>query len=169
MYQIATQGKFMSFDKKPSKSSEIFYLEPDLYPSLTKNVEAMNTLFKKDTITATVTSHLKCLKGSKKLRFTMQIKDLVLPSLVGTWDIFSIAMSAMISDWCWEQRDITNPNLFTTMSAYSLSLSLMTNTDLIEYKMVGDSKSPLLPRFFKFKSHSWRRYDHWTVHQLPDL
>ena len=34
----------MFFDKKLSKSSEFYYLEPGLYPSTTNIVEAMNTL-----------------------------------------------------------------------------------------------------------------------------
>ena len=34
----------MSFDEKLSTSTEIYYLEPGLYPSTTDNVEAMNTL-----------------------------------------------------------------------------------------------------------------------------
>ena len=32
------------FDKKLSKSSEFYYLEPGLYPSITDNIEAMNIL-----------------------------------------------------------------------------------------------------------------------------
>ena len=44
MYQIVTEGKFMFFDEKLSKSSEFFYLEPGLYPSITDIVEAMNIL-----------------------------------------------------------------------------------------------------------------------------
>ena len=36
----------MFFHKKPSKSSEFFYLEPGLYPSITDIVEAMNILIK---------------------------------------------------------------------------------------------------------------------------
>ena len=44
MYQNVTQGKFMFFDKKLSKSSEFFYLEPGLYLSITAAVEAMKTL-----------------------------------------------------------------------------------------------------------------------------
>ena len=44
MYQNVTEGKFMFFDKKFSKSSEFYYLEPGLYPSITDIVEAMNTL-----------------------------------------------------------------------------------------------------------------------------
>ena len=34
--------------------------------------------FKKDTITAKIVSQLKCLEERKKLRFTLQMKDLVL-------------------------------------------------------------------------------------------
>ena len=34
-------------DKKLSNSSEFYYLEPGLYPSITNVVEAMNTLFQK--------------------------------------------------------------------------------------------------------------------------
>ena len=44
MYQNVTEGKFMFFDKKFSKSSEFNYLEPGLYPSITDVVEAMNIL-----------------------------------------------------------------------------------------------------------------------------
>ena len=44
MYHNITVGKFMFFDKKFSKLSEICYLETGLYPSITDIVEAMNTL-----------------------------------------------------------------------------------------------------------------------------
>ena len=44
MYQNVTEGKFMFFDKKLSKSSEFYYLEPGLYSSITDIVEAMKTL-----------------------------------------------------------------------------------------------------------------------------
>ena len=44
MYQNVTEGKFMFFDKKLSKLSEFYYLEPSLYPSITDILEAMNTL-----------------------------------------------------------------------------------------------------------------------------
>ena len=45
VYQNVTEAKFMFFDKKLSKSSEFFYLEPGLYPSITDIVESMNILF----------------------------------------------------------------------------------------------------------------------------
>ena len=44
MYQNVTEWKIMFFDKKLSKSSEFYYLEPGLNPSITDIVEAMNTL-----------------------------------------------------------------------------------------------------------------------------
>ena len=44
MYQNVTEKKFMFFDKKLSLSSEFYYLEPGLYPSVTDIVEAMNNL-----------------------------------------------------------------------------------------------------------------------------
>ena len=44
MYQNVTKGKFMFFDKKLSRSSEVYYLEPGLYPSIMDIVETMNTL-----------------------------------------------------------------------------------------------------------------------------
>ena len=42
--QNVTEGKFMFFNKKLSKSSDFFYLEPGFYPSITDIVEAMNIL-----------------------------------------------------------------------------------------------------------------------------
>ena len=44
MYQNITEGKFKIFDKKLSKSTSTFIIEPVLYTSITDIVEAMNTL-----------------------------------------------------------------------------------------------------------------------------
>ena len=44
MYQNVTVGKFLFSDRKLSKSSDFFYLEPGLYPSFRDFVEAMNIL-----------------------------------------------------------------------------------------------------------------------------
>ena len=44
LYQNNTEGKIRFSDQKLSKSSELYYLEPDLYPCITDKVEAMNTL-----------------------------------------------------------------------------------------------------------------------------
>ena len=44
IYQNVTEGKFMFYDEKLSKTAEVFYLEPRLYSSIADIVEAMNTL-----------------------------------------------------------------------------------------------------------------------------
>ena len=56
MYQNVTEGKLIFFDKKLSKSSDFYYLETCLYPSITDFVEAMNTLI-----------HSKKTKSQRKL------------------------------------------------------------------------------------------------------
>ena len=43
MHQNVTEGKVMFFHKKISKSSEVYYREPGLYPSITDIAKAMNT------------------------------------------------------------------------------------------------------------------------------
>ena len=51
--------------------------------------------FRKDTILAKTVSQLKCIEERKKLRFTLQMKDPVLHSLVRIWDTFSEFMLVM--------------------------------------------------------------------------
>ena len=69
--------------KKFSNSSEFYYLEPGLYAFITDIVEAMNTLTQEthkhseSCITVKVSR-----RTQKKTRFTLEIKDLVLHSLV---------------------------------------------------------------------------------------
>ena len=47
MSQNVTDGKFMFFDNKLSKLSEIYHLQHDLYPSIAEFDEGMNTLIQK--------------------------------------------------------------------------------------------------------------------------
>ena len=82
MYQNVTKGNFMFFDKKLSKSSDFYYLEPGLCSSITDIVETMNTLIQERHNHSENCIKLKCLEGRKKLRFTLQMKDLVLHSLL---------------------------------------------------------------------------------------
>ena len=44
MYQKITEGKFKFYDKKLSKSTSTYSIEPGLYTSITDIVEATNTL-----------------------------------------------------------------------------------------------------------------------------
>ena len=47
MYQNVTDLRIMFFDEKILKSSEFYYLEPGLHPSITDNVETMSTPIQK--------------------------------------------------------------------------------------------------------------------------
>ena len=95
MYEITTEGKLMFFEEKLSKSSEFYYLEPGFYSSILDIVEAMNNLIKEDTITAKTELQLKFLEERKKVRLTLQMKDLVLHSLVRIWDTFPEVIMVM--------------------------------------------------------------------------
>ena len=80
------------FSLEKLHSSQFYYLQPTVYPSITDVVEGMNNLIQVGTITAKTAWQLKCFEERKKLKFTWRIKDLVLHSLVRTWDTFSVAM-----------------------------------------------------------------------------
>ena len=95
MYQNVTEGKFKFSDKKFSKSSEFYYLEPGLPPSITDFVEAMNTLIQERHNHSENCIKVKVSRRLKKLRFTLQMKDLVLHCLVRFWDTLSEVMSPM--------------------------------------------------------------------------
>ena len=95
MYQNVAEWKLMFFDKTLSKSEDFYCLEPGVYPSITEFVGAMNTLIREKQNTAKIVSQLKCREEPKKLRFTLQMKNLVLHSSVQIWDAFSELMLAM--------------------------------------------------------------------------
>ena len=89
MYQNLTEGKIMFFDKKLSKSSELHYPEPGLYPSINDIVEAMNFLIQERHNHSENCIKVKVCEKRKKRRFTLQIKHPVLHSLVRIWDTYS--------------------------------------------------------------------------------
>ena len=94
---------------------------------LRKIMKPWTLSFKQDTIRAKAVLPLKCLKESKMLRFTLQLKDLVFHFLKRTWDSFSEVWLAMNLEWCWEKKDLTILKLFTTLSAaYTLSCHIQT-------------------------------------------
>ena len=82
-------GKIYVFDKKLSKSSEFYYQEPGLYPSITDIVEAMNILIHESHNHSEDCIKVNVPRKCKKLRFTWQMKDPVLHSLVRIWATFS--------------------------------------------------------------------------------
>ena len=94
MYQKVTEGNFMFFDKKLSKSSEFYYLEPGLHPSITDIVEAKNILIQERHNHSENCIKVKVSRRTQK--FALQMKDPVLHSLVRIWDTFSEVMLVII-------------------------------------------------------------------------
>ena len=104
--------------------------------------------FKIDAIKAKIVTVLKCLEERKKLRFTMQMKDLVLHFFCT--DLRHVFGSNVSNEFGVILRG-KGPN--KPEIAYDIVHihSLMVNTDLIEYNIFGDRKAPLL-RCFPFIS-----------------
>ena len=95
LYQNVTEGKFMFSDKKLSKSSEFFYLEPGLYPSIKDIVEAMNILIQERHNHTGNFIKVKVSRRTQKLRYTLQMMDPVSNFLVRIWDTFSEVLLVM--------------------------------------------------------------------------
>ena len=85
----------MIFDKKFSNSSEFYYLEPDLYPSITDIVEAMNTLFQERHNHSENCITVKASQRTQKVEIYHANEGSGLAFLVRIWDTFLIVMLVM--------------------------------------------------------------------------
>ena len=138
----------MFFDKKLSKSSEFFYLEPDLYPSITDIVEAMNIIIQERHNHSENCIKVKVARRTQKFEiyFANEISGLALFNT----DVGHIFGSNVGKEFgvMLRGRRPHKPEF-----AYKIFLihSLMIYTDLIEYSTVGDKKAPML-RCFSFIS-----------------
>ena len=164
MYQNVTEGKLMFFDKKLSKSSEFYYLEPDLYSSNTDVVEAMNIL------TQDRHSHSEnCIKV-KVCRKTQKV-EIYLANEGSSLVFFSTDLGHIFGSNVGKEFGVLlrgkvphKPEI-----AYDI-VRIHSFMIMIEYKIVGDTKSPLLRCFpFFFETQVWRHYNYWTVHELSDI
>ena len=79
-------------DKKLSKSSEFYYLEPGPYPFIMDIVEALIILIQERHNHSENCIKVKVSQRMKKLTFTLQMEDPVLYSLVQISDTFSEVM-----------------------------------------------------------------------------
>ena len=89
----------MFFHKILSKSSDFYYVEPVLYPSITHIVETMNTLVQEKHNHSENFITVEVSRRTQQMRFTLQIRDLVLLFLVQIWDTFSEVLLAMNMEW----------------------------------------------------------------------
>ena len=152
MYQNITEGKFMFFDKKLSKSSEFYYLEPGLYPSITDIVEALTILIQERH------NHIEnCIKVEVSRR-TQKVENYLANEGSGL-AFFSTDLGHIFEgNVCTEFRVmLRGKGPHKPKFAYDIVRIhyLMIYTDLIEYNIVGDTKAPSLrcfPFIWKLKS-----------------
>ena len=149
MYRNVTEGKFMFSDKERPNSSEFYYLEHGLYPSITDIVEAMNTFIPErhnhsdGCITIKVSRPQKVVIYLEKEEsvFAFVITDLgyICESNVG--NEFGVMLRGKGPD---------KPDF-----AYNIVriLLLMIYKDLTEYTIVASTKVPLLRCFLFFSEH----------------
>ena len=88
MYQNVTEGMFMFFDEKFQTRLNFTIWKPLFTLPLQMLLRPWKLSFKRNAITVKAVSQLKCLEERKNLRYTLQMEDLVFPSLVQTWETF---------------------------------------------------------------------------------
>ena len=148
MYQKVTEGKVMFFDKKLSKSSEFYYLDPGLYHSFTDIIKAMNTLVQQKH------NHIKNCITVKVSRRTQKV-EIYFANEGSGLAFFSTDLGHIfgcnVGNEFGEMLRRKGPH--KPVFAYDIVRihSLMIYTDLIEQYIVGDTKAPLL-RCFLFIS-----------------
>ena len=138
-YQNVTEGKLKFFHKKFSNSSEFNFLEPGPYLSITDFVEAMNILIQERH------NHSEnCIKI--KLSRRTQKVEIYLSNEGSGLAFFSVDLGPIFG---------SNVGKGPRKPEFAYDLvpihSVMIYTDLIENKIVGDTKTPLL-RCFLFIS-----------------
>ena len=148
MYQNVTREKFMFFDKKFSISSEFYYLEPGLCPSVTDIVEAMNTLIQERH------NHSEnCIKN-KVSRRTQKVETYLANEGSGL-AFFSTDLGHNFGSIVGNDFGVMLRRKGPHKPEFAYDIvpihSLMIYTDPIEYNTVGDTKAPLL-RCFPFVS-----------------
>ena len=80
--------------KKLSESSGFHYLEPGFQPSKADIIEALHTHSRRTQSEPKTVLPFKSPEECKKLKITLQMKDLVLHFLIQTWDTLSVKMLA---------------------------------------------------------------------------
>ena len=146
MYQNITEGKLKFFDGKLSKYTTIYNLEPGLFLFITDIVEAMNMLIQERN------NHNETCITVKVCRRTQKVVTVLANDFSGlafcSTDLGHLFANNVGNEFgvLMIGNVLMKPSLPTT-----LFVSLMIYIDLVEYNIVGDTKSPLL-RCFPFIS-----------------
>ena len=126
----------MFFDKKLSKSSEFYYLEPGLYPSITDIVEAMNILIQERH------NHSEnCIKV-KVYRRTQKVEIYIANEGSGL-ALFTTDLGHIFGSNVRNELGVMLRGKRPQKPEFAYDIvrihSLMIYTDLIEYNIVGDT------------------------------
>ena len=165
MYQTVTKGNFRFSDKKLSKWSKFYYLEPGRYSSITDIVEAMNDLIQERQ------NHSESCITVKVSRRT-QKKEIYLADERSGLAFFSTDLRQIFESNVGNEFGVMlrkkGPN--KTKFAYDIVRihSLMIYADLIEYKIVGETIAPLLrcfPLISKLKAGGFITTGQYTNYQ----
>ena len=147
MYQNVTEGKLMSFDKKLSKLSELYHLEPG--PFITENVEAMNNLIQGRH------NHSENCITVKVSRRTQKV-EIYLANEKSGLAFFSTDLAHIFGSNIGYEFGVMLRRKGPHKPKFAYDIvrihSLMIYTNPIEYNIVGDKKVPLLRCCFTFFS-----------------
>ena len=144
MYQNITEGKFRFFDKKISKLTSTYSIEPGLFTSITDIVEAMNRLIQERNNHNEICITVKVSRRTQKvvimlandtsgLAFCSTDLGHIFGNNVGNeFGMLMIGKGPHEPDFAY---DIVRIH------------SLMTCSDLVEYNIDGNTKTPLLRSF----------------------
>ena len=147
MYANVTEGNFMFFDKKLSKLSEFYYLDPGFYHSITDVIEAMNIL-----IQERHNQSENCIK--EKVSRRTQKCEIYLANEGSGLAFFSTDLKHIFGSNVAIEFGVMlrGKGPHKPEVAYDVRIHpLMIYADLIEYNIVGETKAPLL-RCFAFIS-----------------
>ena len=166
MFQNVTEGKFMFFDKKPSKSSEFYYLETGLYPSITDNIEAMNILIQKRH------NHSEnCIKV-KVSRRTQKV-EIYLANEGSGLALFSTDLGHIFGSNVRNEFGVMLRGKGPHKPDFAYDIVRIHSHDIHRLVWVQNrwrhkgSIAALL--YFYFEAQVWRHYNYWTVHELSDI
>ena len=152
MYQNFFFGFDKSFDKKLSNSPEFYYLEPSLYPSITDIVEAMNTLFQERHNHSENCITVKVPRRPQKVEIYLANEGSGLAFFSADLShIFGCNVRNEFGVMLRRKGPHNSEFPFDIVRIHCLTIY----TNLIEYKIVGDTKAPLLrcfPFFSKLQS-----------------
>ena len=144
LYQNVKEGNFMFFHKQLSISSEFYYLEPGLYPSITNIVEAINILIPERHNHSGTCIKVKVSRRTQKFEIHLANEASGLPFFsTDLGHIFGSNVGKTFGVMLRRNGPHKPEFVYDIVGIHSL----MIYTDLIEYNIVDDTKVPLLHCF----------------------